>query len=204
VPSQPGAAVARASERPSLDNPFYAASRARVKIIAKELSPPGFSWPPACVEALKKESPQLVCANTPAGVGTASGTRARVRITFRCAREDLCERVAQIIAKVIGLRPWLCPRARQHNESGFHCDCQVDPIMPPNEYKMSDGGRERPSLGLEVWKSCSKPEREAPPGQRTPTPFLSRSAEPGSWDDYAAPNQTPFPRPQPVRSPSPR
>jgi hypothetical protein len=39
VPSQPGAGVARASERPSLNNPFYAASRARVEIIAKELPP---------------------------------------------------------------------------------------------------------------------------------------------------------------------
>jgi hypothetical protein len=31
----------------------------------------------------------------------------------------------------------------------------------PNENKMSDGGRERASLGVEVWKSSSKVERTA-------------------------------------------
>jgi len=29
-------------------------------------------------------------------------------------------------------------------------------VMRPNENKMSDGGRERASLGVEVWKSSQK------------------------------------------------
>ena len=34
-------------------------------------------------------------------------------------------------------------------------------IFASNETKMSDGGRERASLGVEVWKSSSKVERTA-------------------------------------------
>jgi hypothetical protein len=40
-------------------------------------------------------------------------------------------------------------------------ECADDALHRSNENKMSDGGRGRPSLGVEVWKSSQKWERTA-------------------------------------------